>query len=75
MSTSIIYSNQEVKETTMNNTGFKCEDYSVNSYCQNCGHKGYVTRKKGVEMPRKDTCPNCGCYTFCPKTIFMERES
>jgi len=54
----------------MNNTGINSTIYSVSASCSNCGHKGSITSKKGTEMPAKDACPNCGCWTYIPQTIF-----
>lgn len=53
-----------------NNTGIASKVYSVAATCSNCGHKGSVTRPKGHEMPTKDRCPNCDCWTFYVQSIF-----
>lgn len=37
--------------------------YSVNVVCSNCDHQGIVNIPKGMVIPDKITCPNCGCET------------
>ncbi len=54
----------------MNDTGYQSSNYSVAATCSNCGHVGSVSRKKGEEMPEKDTCPNCGCFSYVVRKYF-----
>jgi len=38
--------------------------YSVKVWCSNCGTEAQMSFPVGKEVPRRMTCPNCGCWTM-----------
>jgi predicted RNA-binding Zn-ribbon protein involved in translation (DUF1610 family) len=50
----------------MNQTSIVTTTYSVKAACENCGHTGKISAKKGTRIVEKYECPNCGCNTYGP---------
>ena len=57
----------------MSNTTGNTESYQVRMGCLNCGADVNMKFKQGVEVPRRVTCPNCGCDSLI-KTIGATRQ-
>lgn len=59
--------------TNVTGLGSHKSTYEVNASCSNCGYTGTIEVQKGQEVPRRETCPNCGCDTLSKLFLRSER--